>query len=155
MTKISVATSERELEASVELPVPPERVFEALTTGEITDWWVRPGVFDTRDWTGELRPGGRWRATGVSRGQPYVASGEVLEIDAPRKLVHTWNGVGAADAPSTLTYTLGRLPSGTRLSLRQSGFGSPVVCREFAAGWETSFARLAEILAGESVNAGA
>jgi hypothetical protein len=37
--------------------------------------------------------------------------------------------------------------------LHQSGFASPIACREFAAGWETSFTRLAEILAEESAMA--
>jgi len=25
---------------------------------EITEWWVRPGVFDTREWSGDVRAGG-------------------------------------------------------------------------------------------------
>ena len=153
MTKIDGRAGDTELEMSVELAASPERVFRALTSAEVTAWWVRPGVFDTREWTGELRPGGRWSASGVSRGQPYVATGEILEIDAPRRLVHTWDGVGAPDSPSTLRYTLEHIPSGTRLRLRQSGFKSPVACREFAAGWETSFARLEEVLSTEPVTA--
>lgn len=134
------------LEATVELNASPERVFSALSSSEITNWWVRPGVFDTREWTGDARPGGRWKATGVSRGQPYVATGEFLEVFAPQKLVHTWEGVGAPGSPSTLTYELESTPDGTRLMLRQSGFASENACREFAAGWQTSFERLAQIL---------
>jgi uncharacterized protein YndB with AHSA1/START domain len=37
--------------ASVEVATAPERVFQALASKEITEWWVRPGVFDTREWT--------------------------------------------------------------------------------------------------------
>ena len=135
-----------ELEVRVELSASPERVFSALSSSEITDWWVRAGVFDTREWTADVRPGGRWTATGVSRGQPYVATGEILEVSAPRKLVHTWDGIGAPGSPSTLTYELERMPSGTRLVLRQTGFASETARREFAAGWQTSFERLAQIL---------
>lgn len=149
MTQISGTTKDRELEYAVELSASPERVFRAVTTSEVTDWWVRPGVFDTREWDVDLRRGGRWRATGVSRGQPYVATGEIVDLDAPRKFVHTWDGVGAPDAPSTLAYTLEPSPEGTRLTLRQTGFASPIACREFAAGWETSFTRLAEIISME------
>ena len=50
--------------ASVELAVGPERVFQALASRDVIDWWVNPGVFDTREWTGDVRPGGRWRAAG-------------------------------------------------------------------------------------------
>jgi uncharacterized protein YndB with AHSA1/START domain len=60
----------REIMASVEIASTPERVFQALASQEITKWWVRPGVFDTREWTGDLRVGGRWRACGMTRGQP-------------------------------------------------------------------------------------
>ena len=146
MSGISGTTGDNELEYTIELSAPPERVFGALTSNEITDWWARPGVFDTREWSGELCVGGRWQAKGVSRGQPYLATGEFVEIDAPRKLVQTWDGVGGPGHQSRLTYLLEPTPHGTRLTLRQHGFASPVACREFAAGWETSFARLAQIL---------
>jgi hypothetical protein len=36
----------RELLARVEL-AEPARVLHALASSEITQWWVRPGVFDT------------------------------------------------------------------------------------------------------------
>ncbi len=36
--------------ATVEVDADPERVFQALASPEVTDWWVRPGVFDTRAW---------------------------------------------------------------------------------------------------------
>src|SRR5579863_2393641 len=81
---------EERIVASVEIAAPPERVFKALASCEITDWWVNPGVFDTREWTGDVRVGGRWRASGMARGQPYVIEGEFLEVDPPRRLVHTW-----------------------------------------------------------------
>jgi uncharacterized protein YndB with AHSA1/START domain len=59
--------------ANVDLPASPERVFQALTSrDEIVVWWVRPGVFDTREWSGDLRVGGTWRASGVGGGRPYA-----------------------------------------------------------------------------------
>jgi uncharacterized protein YndB with AHSA1/START domain len=135
--------------ASVELAAPPERVFRALASREILDWWVRPGVFGTREWTGDVRVGGRWGASGVGGGRPYAFEGEFLEIDPPRKLVHTWRGVGAPGAPTTVTYVLEPLGGGTRITLRHSGFTSRETCNNTAIGWETSFERLAEILAQE------
>ena len=139
--------AEGELLACVEIAAPPERVFRALTSKEITEWWVRPGVFDTREWSGDVRVGGRWRAAGVTRGQPYVQEGEFLEIEAPQKLVHTWDGAGKPGAPSAVRYLLEVVGGGTRLTLRQAGFASRDVCNAFAIGWETSLERLAEILA--------
>lgn len=42
--------------ATVEIAASPERVFRALASSEVTAWWVRPGVFDTREWAGDGRP---------------------------------------------------------------------------------------------------
>ena len=36
-----------DVEAAAVFNTTPERLFRALTTKEICDWWVRPGVFDT------------------------------------------------------------------------------------------------------------
>jgi uncharacterized protein YndB with AHSA1/START domain len=135
--------------ASVEVAASPARVFQALASNEITDWWVRPGVFDTREWTGDVRPGGRWRASGMTRGEPYVQEGEFLEVESPRWLVHTWEGVGKQGVASTVTYLLEPIDGRTRVTLRHLGFASRDRCQAFAIGWETSLERLAEILAPE------
>jgi len=137
---------EKQLLACVEIEAESERVFRALTSEEIIAWWVRPGVFDTREWSCDMRVGGRWRASGISRGQPYVQEGEFLEIDPPHKLIQTWDGAGSPDLPSTVTYLVERFEKGTRLNIRQTGFVSSDVCNAFAIGWETSLKRLAEIL---------
>src|SRR5260370_30045418 len=97
-----------EILATVEIAAPPERVFRALTSKEIIDWWVRPGVFDTREWTGDVRKGGRWNASGVARGQPYVLEGEFLEVQPPIKLVHTWQLAWGPSAATTVTCHLQR-----------------------------------------------
>src|SRR5262245_5298040 len=98
--------------AAVEVAATPEQLFHALTSTEITKWWVRPGVFDTREWTGDGRVGGRWRASGMTRGQPYVQEGEFLEFEPPSRLMHTWNS--PSGAPSIVTYVLERLDGRTR-----------------------------------------
>jgi uncharacterized protein YndB with AHSA1/START domain len=133
--------------ASVVLAATPERVFDALISDEVTRWWVNPGVFDTREWAGDVRPGGRWTATGVGGGRPYVLEGEFLEVDRPRRLVHTWQLSGAPGAATTITYTVEAEGEGTRLTLRQERFASRENCLATAIGWETSFAELARMLA--------
>jgi len=135
--------------ATVELAALPERVFDALVSSEVTRWWVRPGVFDTREWMADLRPGGRWKATGIGGGNPYTLEGEFLEVDPPRKLVHTWHLLGQPGASTTVTYILEPAEHGTRLTLRQSGFESRTNCLATAIGWETSFEELSRLLAGD------
>ena len=134
--------------ASVELAAAPERVFQALASNEVIKWWVRPGVFDTQEWSGDVHAGGLWRAAGMTRGQPYEHDGEFIEVDRPRRLVHTWDG-GSSDTPSTVTYLLEPLEPGTRLTLRHSGFVSRDMCSNFAIGWETSLEQLAKLLDGQ------
>jgi uncharacterized protein YndB with AHSA1/START domain len=141
--------------ASVEIGAAPERVFRALASDEIVDWWVRPGVFRTTKWTGDVRVGGRWRASGEVNGQLFALEGEFLEVDRPRKLVHTWHRVGTPGAPTTVTYLLEPFDQGTRITLRHTGFTSPESCTSTSVGWETSFERLAEILATKRPPGGA
>jgi len=130
--------------ATVEVPASPERVFDLLASAQVTEWWVRPGVFDTREWTGDVRVGGRWQASGIGGGKRYTLEGEFLAVEPPTKLVHTWHPAGAPGAPSTATYLVEPVDGGTRITLRQSGFSSRDVCVATCIGWETSFRRLAE-----------
>ena len=138
--------AEGQILASVEIAAPPERVFRALTSKDIVDWWVRPGYFTTTEWTGDVRVGGRWRSAGIVNGQAYSIEGEYLEIDPPRKLVHTWQRVGMPGAPTTVTYVLERVDGGTRITLRHLGLASRDACASISIGWETSLERLADLL---------
>src|SRR5262245_61913229 len=77
--------------ATVEIAAPPERVYRALASDEIVKWWGAEGLYQTTEWTGDVKPGGRWRAAGVGAdGKRFAVEGEFLEIDPPHKLVHTW-----------------------------------------------------------------
>jgi uncharacterized protein YndB with AHSA1/START domain len=134
--------------ASVEIAAPPERVFRALASPEITEWWLAPGIFRTTEWSGELRVGGRWRAVGnVGGNERFELEGEFLEIDPPRKLVHTWHRAGTPGKPTVVTYLLEPLDGGTRITLRHAGFAPDGRFATTCHGWETSFECLAELLA--------
>ncbi len=137
-----------EVEARVDLAAAPERVFRALTTVEICCWWVRPGVFDTRRWTGEVRVGGQWETTGVGQTGPYRMVGEFFAVEAPRRLEHSWTVVGAPGGVSRVIYDLEPVETGTRLTLRHAGLKVAPICEATLKGWETSLARLAELMKG-------
>ena len=132
--------------ATVEVDAPAERVFDALASKDVTAWWVRPGVFDTREWSGDVRVGGSWQASGMGGGRPYTLQGEFTEVDRPVRLVHTWRAVGAPGAPSTVVYVLEKIDGGTRITLRHSGLTSRQACINTCIGWETSFEQLARML---------
>ncbi len=144
---MTMADDGRSATATVDLAARPERVWEALASDEITGWWVRPGVFDTREWTGDVRPEGTWRGSGIFRGEPYTIEGQFLEVDPPRALSHTWHPVGAPiAATSTVSYLLEPLDGGTRVTLTHGPFASAEATEGNAIGWQTSFERLAELL---------
>lgn len=134
---------------TVELPASPDRVFRALASKEIIDWWVRPGVFDTREWSGEVRPGGRWSASGFGGGKPYTLDGKFTDVDAPGRLAHTWHLARTPAAPTAVFYDLERTPGGTRLTLRHEGFTTPEGCTNTCIGWKTSLEQLTRLLANE------
>lgn len=131
---------------TVEVNAPPARTFHALASPEIVEWWLRPGVFDTRTWTGDVRAGGRWHASGQGARGPYALDGEFLLVEAPRALIHTWSGAGIPGGTTTVSYLVESTASGARITLRHEGFTVPDVCAATSAGWETSLARLATYL---------
>ncbi len=89
--------------ATVEIAVSPERLFAALSTPEVIEWWGSAETYQVRRWQMDLRVGGKWRSEGVSAdGRPFTVQGEVLELDPPWLLTHTWSddwdGGGHTDA---------------------------------------------------------
>jgi uncharacterized protein YndB with AHSA1/START domain len=127
--------------ASVDIKATPERVFRALASEDIAQWWGSPDLYRVTKWTGELRVGGQWRSTGEDReGKPFEVGGEFLEIDPPKKLVQTW-APKWIDGPATkVTYLLSAIEGGTRITVRHEGFGeAAAACEGHAAGWERVF----------------
>lgn len=141
-----------DIEVSAVFDAPPERLFRALTSQEVCQWWVRPGVFNTQEWNGDVREGGRWTASGIGGGQLYQLEGEYVAIDRPWKLSHTWKPGGAPIKPAMVTYELVPVENGVRMSLQHTGLPTPEVCEKTRVGWETSFKKLQELLQAEIKN---
>lgn len=133
--------------ATVEVAAPPERVFAALMGPEITKWWEGAGLtsFTTTEFTGEVKPGGKWRASGPAADRSYAVEGQFLVVEAPAKLVHTFGPPGMP--PSTCTYDVEAIPDGTRITLRHEHVFPREVCIGGALAWESLFARLSDYLA--------
>src|SRR5712691_11558089 len=146
MARAAADLAEGFILSTVEVAAPPDRVFRALASDEVTRWWVYPEVFDTREWTGDVRVGGPWSASGIGRGKPYTLEGEFLEVDSPRRLMHTWRPAGAPpSAGTTVSYVLEPAGDGTRVTLRHTGFSSRETCMATCLGWETSFSELSRV----------
>jgi uncharacterized protein YndB with AHSA1/START domain len=125
--------------ATVDVAATPDRVFRALTTPEeIIRWWGSDEAYRTTAWTQDLRVGGAWRAEGRSSDDTtFWVEGEFVEIDPPRKLVHTWKAPWDGGHVTTVTYRLDATPVGTRVTVRHEGFsGRPESCQGHTEGWE-------------------
>ena len=123
--------------AVIEIASPPERVFRALTSEEIASWWGSKETYHLTRWSGDVRPGGKWRSDGIGAdGQAFCVVGEFLEVDPPRRLSHTWIAPWDENNSTTVTFVLEAIPGGTRLTLRHSGFaGRSASCSGHADGW--------------------
>lgn len=124
--------------ARIEIAVPPERVFEAITTSELTRWWGSAEQYRTTAFTMDLRPGGRWRTDGVGAdGSAFAVEGEVVAVEAPHRLVQTWRPDWDPGPATTITWRLDAIPTGTRVTVRHTGFTDRAMsCESHAAGWQ-------------------
>lgn len=123
---------------SVEIAVPPERVFKALTDSEdVLRWWGRPDFNRITAWHSDTRVGGKWTATGKGiTGNDFEMHGEYLHVEPPHKLVLTWNPSWDAPFTTQVTYNLEAIEGGTLLTLRHEGFaGRADMCRNHTKGW--------------------
>ena len=124
--------------ASVEIAAPPERVFAAVSSAEVAEWWGSPEIYTVTRWTGDLRPGGAWRSEGVGAdGKPFSVGGEFVIVEPPRLLVQTWVPDWNPGPPTKIRYQLDPIPGGTRVTLRHEGFqGRNAACESHTQGWE-------------------
>ncbi|MGE3075302.1 MAG: ArsR/SmtB family transcription factor [Dehalococcoidia bacterium] len=111
----------------------PERVWEAITSGEQTRAW-----FHGTSRTGELNPGAPLKLL-TSDGESAV-DGEVIEVDPPRRYVHTWKANWGpefeGDRPSRVTWELTPMGATTRLRLIHDDFdGETVTYKSISEGW--------------------
>jgi uncharacterized protein YndB with AHSA1/START domain len=124
--------------ASVEIAAPPERVFTALSTAEVIEWWGSTDAYRVTAWTADLKPGGAWRSSGLGvDGKPFSVGGKILEVDRPRLLVQTWEPDWDPGSATIVRYAVDPIPGGSRLTVRHEGFVDRAAsCEDHARGWE-------------------
>ena len=93
---------------------PPEKVWRALTDPVLIGEWLLP-VIDLK-----LEPGAAFLLkTDPHPGWDGVVHCKVLEIEPHKKLSYAWV---VGDIDTVVTFTLAPTPTGTHMSLVQSGF---------------------------------
>ena len=124
----------------IEIAAPPERVFRALTDKNEALVWGTDESYETTEWELDPRLGGAWHFTARERksGKEYKHRGEVLEIDPPRLLAHTWLA-DFHEVPSQRTvvrWELTPTKRGTILKVTHSGLALlPASRKSYAQGW--------------------
>lgn len=123
--------------ATVEIAASPERVFRALTTEELAQWWGEEGAYRVTGHKADLRVGGSWISTGTSAdGTTFSVSGTILELEPPRRLVQTWKYDWEGGGETKLTYQLDPIEGGTRLTVRHEGFADRKAAESHTSGWK-------------------
>ncbi|MDX1493194.1 MAG: SRPBCC domain-containing protein [Longimicrobiales bacterium] len=115
---------------SIVINVPMEEVWGEITkTGAIQ----RPLYNTVLDI--ELEPGGKLRYSSPDGTRVFVA-GEVLELDAPRMLKHTYIFAIKPEPSTVVTWRLEEVPGGTRVTVTHSGWTDEHSAPEkHEAGW--------------------
>jgi uncharacterized protein YndB with AHSA1/START domain len=124
----------------------PEKVWRALTDPALLAEWLLPAV-DLK-----LEPGAAFALKKEPMpGWDGIVNCRVLEIEAQKKLSYTWV-VGDMGIDTVVTFGLTPTPSGTHLSLVQSGF-KPNQKQNFGGaryGWRLMGGKLIDLLARTS-----
>jgi uncharacterized protein YndB with AHSA1/START domain len=152
MATVAVTPEQDAVIAEIFIAAPPERVFQAITdASQAPRWWGQQGMYRITEWTGDVRPGGKWSSVGVGAdGSSFRVEGEYLEVDPPRLLVHTWVASWTGTLKTTVRWELeprdvhglqGRGPqrmgTGTMVKLHHTGFaGVPKAALGHGEGWK-------------------
>ena len=124
------------------LPHAPEKVWRALTETALIADWLMPSDFAPV-------VGHRFSfRTEPAHGWSGVVESEVLEVEAPKRLVYRWASDGGLD--TVVAWTLEPATGGTRLVMEQTGFRPEDVRNLQGAryGWERNLEALERVLGG-------
>jgi len=142
-----------EIVSEIEIAVPAERVFQALTDPQqVLSWWGQAGIYRCTEFQADLRRGGKWRSAGIGPNGRFVVTGEYLEVAPPRLLVHMWVASWTGDAETTVQWELNQIAHGTMLRLRHSGLAAHPGIGDSYSGWPRMLSWIQALLErGETV----
>jgi uncharacterized protein YndB with AHSA1/START domain len=155
MATATITPNQDTVLAEIFIAAPPERVFEAITDpAQLSRWWGQNGLYRVGERSADVRPGGKWWCSGEGAdGKKFSVEGEYLEVEPPRRLVHTWVASYTGETKTTVYWDLipqavhGLHPAGpkkagtgTLVKLRHEGFaGDPQGCVSHGEGWKRVF----------------
>ncbi len=134
-------TGARSVVIERELPHAPEKIWRALTRGELMKEWLMDNDFQPvvgHRFTFRATPVGKWNG---------IVESEVLVVEANRKLSYTWGSLGLE---SVVVWTLVGTNAGTLLRFEQSGFRPDQEANYKGAnyGWQKFIGNMERVVAG-------
>jgi uncharacterized protein YndB with AHSA1/START domain len=141
MTKDAAAT--RTLVIEREVPHPPEKVWRALTEGQLISEWLMKNDFQAvvgHRFSFRAAPVQNWNG---------VIECQVLVVEPNSRLSYSWGTLGVETA---VTWTLKPTAGGTQLRMEQSGFGPDQTANYNGAryGWTKFIGNLERVVGGLS-----
>jgi uncharacterized protein YndB with AHSA1/START domain len=133
-------TTTRTLVIEKEMPYPPEKIWRALTEGQLIKEWLMENDF--RPVVGH---GFKFRSTPVPNWDGIINS-EVLIVEPNKKLSYSWGSMGME---SVVTWMLTPTDAGTHVRMEHSGFGSDQDAAYKGAnyGWQKFIGNLERVVA--------
>jgi uncharacterized protein YndB with AHSA1/START domain len=133
------AAATRTLVIEREMPHPPEKIWRALTEGQLIEEWLMKNDFRPivgHRFSFRREPVGNWNG---------VVDCEVLAVEPDSRLSYSWGTLGLG---TVVTWTLTPTESGTHLRMEQSGFGPDREANYKGAkyGWQNFIGKLERVV---------
>jgi uncharacterized protein YndB with AHSA1/START domain len=139
---VDATTESVSVEREIAIAASPETVWELLVDPiQAIRWMGQEATFD-------VRPGGEYRVAVIPG---HTASGQFVEVDRPRRLVHTWGWEGESGVPpgsSTVEYELIPNGEGTLLRFTHRDLPNAEAAESHGHGWDHYLERITIAAAG-------
>src|SRR5271168_4028960 len=124
-----------------EMPYPPEKIWRALTEGQLVEEWLMKNDFQPvvgHQFSFRATPMPNWNG---------VITCEVLVVETNSRLSYSWGSLGME---SVVTWTLTPTEAGTHVRMEQSGFRPDQEANYKGAsyGWQKFIGGLERVVAG-------
>ena len=124
-----------------EIPHPPEKVWRALTQGDLIKQWLMDNGFQPvvgHKFQFRSAPAPGWNG---------IIDAQVLVVEPTKKISYSWASMGLE---SVVTWTLTPTTSGTMLRFEQSGFGPGMEAAYKGAnyGWQRFIGNMEKLVGG-------
>jgi len=138
---MTTMTQTRSLVIEREMPHPQEKIWRALTEGQLIEEWLMKNDF--KPVVGHRF---QFRSTPV-QGWNGIIDSEVLEVEPTSRLSYGWASMGLE---SVVTWTLTPTKDGTHVRMEQTGFPSEESASYKGAkyGWTSFIGKLDHVVAG-------